>query len=78
MVSKFFLFFWFQYIDFLGAALSEKEILAHLERCTRHQVRNDLGNQTPDGFWDPFITDFETNDPRNETLIDNRFCDKKK
>ncbi|XP_055923417.1 formin-J [Eupeodes corollae] len=60
------------YIKYLGARLSDEEIEQHIRNCTNHKKRID-NNLTPEGFWDPIIKPFASDDPRNLTIIDDPF-----
>lgn len=50
----------------------------HLDKCKRHNNPEVMRQNTPEGYWNPFILSFQPDDPRNEVLIDNRFKDNKK
>ncbi|XP_055856738.1 uncharacterized protein LOC129919750 [Episyrphus balteatus] len=64
------------YIKYLGARLTDEQIEQHIRNCTNHKKPID-DNLTPDGFWDPVIKPFASDDPRNLTIIDDPFVEKK-
>lgn len=64
------------YIKYLGGRLTDEQIEEHLRKCTNHKKPiNDI--LTPDGFWDPIIKPFASDDPRNATIIDKPLVENK-
>ncbi|TMW50502.1 hypothetical protein DOY81_004430 [Sarcophaga bullata] len=64
-------------INFLDNRLTDEQIQQHLDKCKHHNAEN-LRQNTPDGFWNPFILSFQADDPRNEELVDTHLKDRKK
>ncbi|XP_050336388.1 uncharacterized protein LOC126763168 [Bactrocera neohumeralis] len=66
-----------KYIDFMGSNMSLSEIETHLRRCTRHRTAKDDIPTTPPNYWNPLMPSFSENDPRNKTLLEDPFIQRK-
>ncbi|XP_018801026.1 PREDICTED: uncharacterized protein LOC108976410 [Bactrocera latifrons] len=67
-----------KYIDFMGSNMSLSEIETHLRRCTRHRTAKDDIPTTPPNYWNPLMPSFSENDPRNKTLLEDPFIQRKR
>lgn len=67
-----------KYIDFMGSNMSLSEIETHLRRCTRHRTAKDHIPTTPPNYWNPLMPSFPENDPRNKTLLEDPFIQRKR
>ncbi|XP_019845263.2 uncharacterized protein LOC105224729 [Bactrocera dorsalis] len=67
-----------KYIDFMGSNMSLAEIETHLRRCTRHRTAKDDIPTTPPNYWNPLMPSFSENDPRNKTLLEDPFIQRKR
>ncbi|XP_067648147.1 uncharacterized protein CtIP [Eurosta solidaginis] len=66
-----------KYIDFMGSNMRMTDIEAHLRRCTRHRSKNDCIPVTPPGYWNPLMPSFSDSDPRNKTLLEDPYLQRK-
>lgn len=62
----------------MGSNMSLSEIEAHLRRCTRHRTAKDDIPTTPPNYWNPLMPSFSENDPRNKTLLEDPFIQRKR
>uniref|UniRef100_A0A0A1XDT2 L-type lectin-domain containing receptor kinase I.7 n=1 Tax=Zeugodacus cucurbitae TaxID=28588 RepID=A0A0A1XDT2_ZEUCU len=67
-----------KYIDFMGSNMSLSDIEAHLRRCTLHRTAKDDLPTTPPNYWNPLMPSFSENDPRNKTLLEDPYIQRKR
>lgn len=67
-----------QFIKNYGNQFSKEVVNNRIAKCTRHHRTEEDLNETPEGFWDPFMLSLPPDDRRKEVFIDYRLVNQKK